>query len=170
MNKNLILLPNCSGKVNFEGEPQKAIGYYSHETNKRLNTICIYTNNFTGRIYILGTTKINPSDDDWGVVEFNNGCDYLEFNNLCNHTPKRVNTFINIEGSYTWLKAKMVRDNYKLLENPTEIKKHLPHITSGYCIESFDKTHISNHLVNVLPDPSSNLKYFGNVEAVTLSY
>ena len=50
--QNLTLLPNCSGQVSFEGEPVKAIGYYSNDTNDRLNTISIYTKNFTGRIYI----------------------------------------------------------------------------------------------------------------------
>ena len=40
-----VLLPNMSGKIDFIGEPVKAIGYDSIKTNKRSQTICLYTTN-----------------------------------------------------------------------------------------------------------------------------
>lgn len=165
MNKNLILLPNCSGKVSFEGEPVKAVGYYSHETNKRLNTIGIYTINFTGRITIYGTTKLEPTEEDWGIVKFDNGYNCIDFNNLGNYKSHRCNTFVNIEGSYTWLKAKMDRDNFKILREPKPFKKYLTHLTDNVCCNP-----LSHRFVEITPDPSYELKYFGNVEGITLSY
>lgn len=166
--QNLTLLPNCSGKVSFEGEPVKAIGYYSNDTNDRLNTVSIHTKNFTGRIYIYGTLKVNPSDEDWVMIPLTDETPYLEFNHLPIINECIDNTFINIKGAYTWLKAKMDRDYLNIIETPVPINYN---ITNGTCAQNVgDNVPISNKVVQVTPAPSADLKYCGNIQSIKLTY
>lgn len=166
--QNLTLLPNCSGKVSFEGEPVKAIGYYSNDTNDRLNTVSIHTTNFTGRIYIYGTLKVNPSENDWVMIPLTEETPYLEFNHLPILNECIDNTYINIKGAYTWLKAKMDRDYLNVIKTPVPINYKMSH---GTCAQNVgDHVIISNKIVQETPAPSPDLKYCGNIQCIKLTY
>lgn len=166
--QNLTLLPNCSGQVSFEGEPVKAIGYYSNDTNDRLNTISIYTKNFTGRIYIYGTLKVNPTENDWFIIPLTEETDYLEFNHHGVMNSCIDNTYVNIKGAYTWLKAKMDREYLNVIKTPVPINYH---ITSGTCAQNVgDHVITQNKVVQVSPAPSPDLKYCGNIQCIKLTY
>jgi hypothetical protein len=118
-----ILLPNMSGKIDFIGEPVKAVGYNSYKTNKRSNTIGIYTTNFIGRIWIQGSLKDNPINKlDWFVIPLSNNTPYIEFDNYKdNLNVNRDNRFININGSYVWLRCILDRRSYlDVLDSPVK--------------------------------------------------
>lgn len=168
--QNLTLLPNCSGKISVEGEPVKSIGYYINETNDRLNTISIHTKNFTGRIYIYGSLKINPTDDDWAIIPIGKDADYLEFNHLGVINECMDNTFVNIRGSYTWLKAKMDRDYLNIIKTPVEINYHLTQGTCSQNVNSDVSIPMSNKEITVKRDVSGDLIHYGNVTNIMLCY
>lgn len=114
-----VLLPNMSGKTNFVGNPVKAIGYNSNKTNKRSNTIVIHTLNFTGRIWIEGSLKTEPKNDlDWFIIPLTDETPYIEFNEYDVSQVKRVAKYININGSYVWLRAKMDRSYLPIFNIP----------------------------------------------------
>jgi len=170
LHKNLTLLPNMSGKVSFEGEPVKAIGYYSNSTNKRLNTISIHTLSFTGRIYIYGTLKIEPEkESDWAVIPI--GClgeEFIEFNHYGNVHAIRENTYVNIKGGYTWLKAKMDRDYLNCIKTPVPIDYRQPHRVGAENVG--DHVTFNNKVEKVIPEPSADLRLCGNIECIKLTY
>lgn len=171
INHSIVLLPNMSGKLSYEGNPQKAIGYYQFDTNKRLNTITINTISFTGRIYIYGSLKSNPTlDSDWFIIPLTDTTDYIEFNNGNIGYSKRDNKVINIEGSYIWLKAKMDRDYLNLLSEPI-IKTFIPtqHTTSA-TVNSDISIKPSNKPISVEKDISKYLINVGNVTSIYLTY
>ncbi len=109
-----ILLPNMSGKIDFIGNPVKAVAYNSHKTNKRSNTIGIYTTNFVGRIWLQGSLKENPENKlDWFIIPLTKETPYVEFDNYKDDiTVNRENKFYNINGSYVWLRAILDRKSY----------------------------------------------------------
>lgn len=167
---NLVLLPNMSGEITYTGKPTKAVGYYSYDTNRRLNTIAIHTIKFTGRIYIYGTLKANPTDDDWVVIPIGKNTDYIEFDNFGKPYSKRENIFINIEGGYTYLKAKMDRDYLNVIQTPVEINYRPSQGTTAQTINSDESIPMSNKIVSVKRDVSGDLINYGNVTSIMLSY
>ena len=134
------------------------------------------------KILVIGNSRVNKNDlygiaKSLGIrrdiLEFE--LDYIrihnfDFNNLRNYNSHKCNTFVNVEGSYTWLKAKMDRDNFKILREPKPFKKHITHLTDDVAIDSIYSNPLSHRFVEVTPNPSYELKYFGNVEGITLSY
>lgn len=113
-----VLLENMSGKKNFIGNPVKAVGYNSHNTNKRNNTIVIFTTNFTGRIWLEGSLKEEPKDDlDWFTIPLTDETPYLEYYNIGYTKNKKENSYHNIYGSYTWFRVKMDRDYLNIEES-----------------------------------------------------
>lgn len=168
---NLVMLPNMSGKISYEGEPIKAVGYYSYDTNKRINTISIHTIEFTGRIYIYGTNKENPTkDSDWVVIPLTNETDYIEFNNLGNQCSKRENVFVNVVGGYTFLKAKMDRDYLNIIKTPVEINYKPSQGTYAENVNSDESIPMSNKEITVKRDVSGDLINYGNVTSIMLCY
>lgn len=168
---NLVMLPNMSGKISHIGEPIKAVGYYSYDTNKRLNTIAIHTIKFTGRIYIYGTLKENPTEDsDWVVIPLTEETDYIEFNNFGKPYSKRENIFVNIEGSYTYLRAKMDRDYLNVIQTPVEINYRPSQGTYAENVNSDESIPMNNKTVTVERDVSGDVINFGNVTSVMLCY
>lgn len=169
IHKSFTVLPNMSGKVTYESEPVKGIGYYSYCTNARLNTFSIYTSNFTGRIYIYGTTKLEPKDEsDWVVIPLTEETDYLEFDNYGKVKVKHDNTFINIKGCYTWFKVKMDRDYLNVFKTPVSINYHIHSGTEAQNIG--DHVIMGDRCVEVTPTPGHDLALCGNVELVQLTY
>ena len=171
IHKNLTLLENCSGKVSCEGKPVKAVGYYSNQTNKRMNTISIHTKDFTGRIYIYGTLSLEPTEDDWAIIPIGYNEDYLEFN----HFPPikediSENTFVNVNGAWTYLKAKMDRSYLPIIKSPSAVYLPRTQITDAMNVTADETVPVSQKMDKVLPPPSPNLKYFGNVEFIKLTY
>lgn len=171
IHKSEILLENCSGKISCEGKPVKAVGYYAEQTNRRLNTISIHTLDFTGRIYIYGTLKLEPTDDDWVAIPLDVDKDYIEFN----HFPRvisgvRDNRFVNVKGAWTYLKAKVDRSYLPILKHPSAV--HIPRtpITDIMNVTADETVPVSHKTDKVLPPPSPNLKYFGNVEFIKLTF
>lgn len=121
--QSIILLPNCSGKIDFIGEPIRAIGSYSHKTNKRTSTIGIYTTNFVGRIWLQGSLKDEPKDKlDWFIIPLTEETPFVEFNNYKDDlTVNRDNRFFNINGSFVWLRVILDRKSYIDIQDcPTE--------------------------------------------------
>lgn len=166
---NLTLLPNMSGKVSFEGEPVKAVGYYSTSTNKRLNTLSIHTLSFTGRIYVYGTLKLKPEkESDWAIIPLTDETDYLEYNNYGNIYTKRENTYVNIKGCYTWLKAKMDRDYLNCIKTPVPIDYRQPQRVGAENVG--DHVPMSHRVEKVTPAPSADLRLCGNIECIKLTY
>ena len=170
IHKNLTLLENMSGKVSYEGKPVKAIGYYSLNTNKRMNTISIHTIDFTGRIYIYGTLKLEPTEEDWAIIPIGDGEDYLEFNHFPLVRDVKDNRYINIKGAWTYLKAKVDRDYLPIIKSPSAVHMPVKQITDIMNITADESVPVSKRRDSVLPPPSPNLKYFGNVEYIKLTY
>ena len=171
IHKNLTLLENCSGKVSYEGKPVKAIGYYSTQTNKRLNTVSIHTINFTGRIYIYGTLKLNPTDEDWVVIPIGkDGEEYLEFDHYPVLNACRDNVYVNIKGGWTYLKAKMDREYLHTIKTPVPINYRISHGTHVQNIWSDFSVPMNDRIEKVIPPPTPDLRYFGNVEYIKLTY
>lgn len=169
LHKNLTLLPNMSGKVSFEGEPVKAVGYYSDETNSRLNTISIHTLSFTGRIYLYGTLKVNPEkESDWAIIPLSEETDYLEYDNYGKVYANRENTFVNIYGSYTWLKVKMDREYLNCIKTPVPIDYRQPQRVGAENVG--DHVPMSHRVEKVTPAPSADLRLCGNIECIKLTY
>lgn len=169
IHSNLTLLPNMSGKVSFEGEPVRAVGFYSTSTNKRLNTLSIHTLSFTGRIYIYGTLKLKPEkESDWSVIPLTDETDYLEYNNYGNIYAKRENTYVNIKGCYTWLKAKMDRDYLNCIKTPVPIDYRQPQRVGAENVG--DHVPMSHRVEKVTPAPSADLRLCGNIECIKLTY
>lgn len=168
---NLVLLPNMSGKITHMGEPTKAVGYYSYDTNKRLNTISIHTIKFTGRIYIYGTLKTNPTEEsDWAIIPLTDETDYIEFNNFGKPYSKRENIFVNIEGGYTYLKAKMDRDYLNVIKTPVEINYRPSQGTHGRNIINDESIPMSNKMIKVKRDVNGDLINYGNITSIMLCY
>lgn len=169
ISQNLTLLPNMSGKVSFEGEPVKAVGYYSTSTNKRLNTLSIHTLTFTGRIYVYGTLKLKPEkESDWAIIPLTDETDYLEYNNYGNIYAKRENRYINIKGGYTWLKAKMDRDYLNCIQTPVPIDYRQPQRVGAENVG--DHVPMSHRVEKITPAPSADLRLCGNIECIKLTY
>lgn len=170
LHKNLILLPNSSGKVNFEGKPVKAIGYYSSDTNKRMNTISFFTKNFTGRIYIYGTLSLDPTEEDWSPIKLSDETDYLEFDNYGKPYPEIENFYFNVYGSYTFLKAKMDRTYLNCIKTPVPFE-YVPRFVLTSCNVMQDHSiPLRTKKVMVTPSPSADLAKCGNVECIRLTY
>lgn len=168
---NLVMIPNISDKISYEGEPIKAVGYYSYDTNKRLNTVAIHTIKFTGRVYIYGTHKTNPTkDSDWAIIPIGNKTDYIEFNNFGKPYSKRENVFVNIPGSYTYLKAKVDRDYLHIVKTPVEINYRPSQGTYAENVNSDDSIPMSNKEITVKRDVSGDLIHYGNVTSIMLCY
>lgn len=170
IHKNLTLLENCSGKVSFEGQPVKAIGSYINKTNNRLNTVSIHTINFTGRIYIYGTLKLNPTDEDWVVIPIGKDTDYIEFNHYPVLNACRDNLYVNIKGAWTYLKAKMDREYLKVIKTPVAANYRISHGTHVQNICNDFSVPMSDREVKYIPAPTPDLRYFGNVECIKLTY
>lgn len=142
-----ILLPNMSGKIDFVGKPVKAIAYDSHKTNKRSNTIGIYTTNFVGRIWLQGSLKKEPKTDlDWFIIPITKETPYVEFNNYKDDVSvNHDNVFYNINGSYVWFRAILDRKSYlNISTSPVEPQD----IHTNYIISS--ETNIEPHTTNAL--------------------
>ena len=113
-----VLLPNMSGKIDFIGEPVKAIGYDSIKTNKRSQTICLYTTNFVGRFWLQGSLKDEPKEDlDWFVIPLTEETPYVEMNNFSMNPVKHDNRIYNVNGNYMWLRGKVDRKSYLHISN-----------------------------------------------------
>ena len=170
LHKNLILLPNTSGKVNLEGEPVKAVGYYSKNTNKRINTITFYTKGFTGRIHLYGTLSLNPTEEDWAPIKLCDTTDYIEFDNYGKPKPMPENFYINVFGAYTFLKAKMDREYLHCIKTPVPFNYRprfvltSPHVMYDHSIP------LRTKMVKVMPCPTPDLARCGNIECIRLTY
>lgn len=129
--QSTVLLPNMSGKIDFIGEPVKAIGYDSIRTNKRSQTICLYTTNFVGRFWLQGSLKDEPKDDlDWFVIPLTEETPYVEMNNFSLNPVKHDNRIYNINGNYLWLRGKLDRKSYlHIIDQKTQTVSHA-HIVS----------------------------------------
>ena len=170
IHKNLTLLENCSGKVSCEGKPVKAVGYYSNETNKRLNTISFQTKGFTGRIYIYGTLKLNPTENDWAVIKLSKDHDYIELNNYGKPYQKPENFYFNIMGSYTWLKAKMDREYLNCIKTPVPFNYRPSYVLTSPHVSQDQSFSPSNKMIEVTPSPTADLARCGNIECIRLTY
>ena len=170
LHKNLILLPNTSGKVNFEGKPVKAVGYYSNDTNKRTNTISFYTKGFTGRIYIYGTLALEPTDDDWAEIKLCDETNYIEFDNYGKPYPKPENFYFNVYGAYTWLKAKMDRTYLHCIKTPVPFNYRPTFVLTSPHVMHDHSIPLSTKKVKVMPAPTPDLARCGNVECIKLTY
>lgn len=171
----LTLLPNCSGKISYEGEPVKAVGYYSQDTNKRLNTISIHTINFTGRIYLYGSIKTNPVDDtDWALIPIGENTDYIEFDNIKNTARViKENKFVNIKGNYVWFKAKMDRSYLDLFNHPLAVTYRPSYVLNQINVLSDETIPMDLHERKIPEEsriPPKVLSYYGNVEKILLCY
>lgn len=166
---NEVLLPNMSGKVSFEGNPVRAIGFDSLNTNKILQTVSIYTTNFTGRVYLYGTLALNPTDNDWAIIPLTDETDYIEFNHLYDGKSKKDNRCINVKGSYTWLKAKMDRD-YIDDSLYTNVYSNGSTPITSYNIDSDDSMPYLPQKEVVTKIPSYMLSNYGNIESILLTY
>lgn len=190
--KSKILLPNMSGKIDFIGEPVKAIGYESNKTNKRTNTIAIYTTNFVGRIWLQGSLKEKPENKlDWFIIPLTKETPYVEFDNYKDDiSVNHENVFYNINGSYVWLRAILDRKSYiQIIDSP--VKPYDIHtsyvITSGVNIDpyttnapyisaplnpKYDPEYYPEWIPNYKPayDRSMISTKLGNVEKVLLCY
>jgi len=170
LKQSLILLPNMSGKVNYEGKPVKAVGYYKHDTNKRLNTVSFQTKNFTGRIYLYGTLSLDPKEDDWAPIKLCDKTDYIEFDNYGKPGPKFENFYFNVFGAWTFLKAKMDREYLNCVKTPVPFEYvprfvlTSPHVMYDHSIPLRTKK------VMVTPAPSEDLTRCGNIECIRLTY
>ena len=168
--QSLTLLPNMSGKVSYEGQPVKAVGYYKHDTNKRLNTISFHTKNFNGRIYIYGTLALEQTDDDWAPIQLCDKTDYIEFDNYGNPNPHFENFYFNVYGSYTWLKAKMDRDYLNCIKTPVPFNYRprfvltSPHVCYDHSLP------IRTKMVRAIPCPTPDLARCGNIECIRITY
>lgn len=170
LHKNLILLPNMSGKVSFEGEPVKAVGYYKNQTNKRMNTVSFYAKNFTGRIYLYGTLALEPKEDDWAVIPLCDNTDYVEFDNYGKPSPIIDSFYYNVYGSYTWLKVKMDRDYLNCIKTPVPIN-YVPRFVLTSPHVCYDHSlPIRTKEVTATPAPSPDLAKCGNIEYIRLTY
>lgn len=185
-----VLLPNMSGKTDFIGEPVKAVAYNIHKTNHRLNTIAIHTTNFTGRIWIEGSLKENPTSDlDWFTIPLTEETPYKEYYNYNPVLVKRKSDYINLYGSYVWLRAKLDRSYLEIVNSPFvpydyKAKNYI--ITAN--VDNTDYTHTPYPQSNLNPqydpayydkwNPSYTLAYdrrlsltqLGNVEKILLCY
>ena len=170
LHQSLVLLPNMSGKVNYEGQPVKAVGYYKHDTNKRLNTISFHTKNFTGRIYIYGTLSLNPKEDDWAPIQLCDKTDYIEFDNYGKPSPIIENFYFNVFGAWTFLKAKMDREYLHCVKTPVPFE-YLPRfvLTSPHVMYDHSLP-LRTKKIMVTPDPSADLARCGNIESIRLTY
>ena len=170
LHKSLVLLPNMSGKVNYEGRPVKAVGYYKSETNKRLNTISFNTKNFTGRIYIYGTLSLDPQENDWAPIKLTNETDYIEFDNYGKPYPEFENFYFNVFGGYTFLKAKMDREYLHCVKTPVPFE-YLPRFVLTAPHVDYDHSiPLRTKKIMVTPDPSADLAKCGNIECIRLTY
>ena len=135
-----VLLENMSGKLDFVGKPIKAIGYESHKTNKRTNTIVIHTTNFTGRIWLEGSLKEEPSKDlDWFIIPLTEETPYVEYYNYDAVRVKRNADYFNINGNYVWLRVRMDRSYLDITQNPFvpyDYKSHTYIMTSNVDINN----------------------------------
>lgn len=152
--KSSVLMENTSGKFNYIGNPTKAIGYYSHKTNKRDNTIIIHTRNFTGRIYLQASLSENPTATDWVYIPFDENHEYLEYYNLNKVNYKSESKYFNIYGSYTYFRVILDRS---YLDNGSGISynNYLSEtniITSGNCVCGYSNP-INNTKLNPIYDP-----------------
>lgn len=127
-----ILLPNMSGKIDFIGEPVKAIGYDSIKTNKRSQTICLYTTNFVGRFWLQGSLKDEPKEDlDWFVIPLTEETPYVEMNNFSMNLVKHDNRIYNVNGNYMWLRGKVDRKSYlHIIDQKTRTVSKAPSVTA----------------------------------------
>ena len=169
--QSTILLPNCSGKIDFIGEPVKALGYESHNTNKRTHTLGIYTTNFVGRFWLQGSLKDEPKDNlDWFIIPLSEETPYIEFNNYKDDmTVNRENKFINVNGSFVWLRGVLDRRSYiKIQDCPVKpFNTHSSNvITSGSAVAP----HYTNELypesnVNPIYDPEYYPEWIPNYKS-----
>lgn len=170
------LLTNMGGKISAEGEPKKAVAWY--DTNKRLNTIAIHTINFVGRIWIYGSLKENPTNDtDWFPIKLTDDY-YIEYYQEPDPIKvNRVGKYLNIYGSYTWLKAKMDRDYLTSINKPDRIIYPTRFTTTGINIFNDFTSPISSN-VGYIPLENEvvydleqvDLRYVGNIEKIYLAY
>jgi hypothetical protein len=169
--QSTILLSNCSGKIDFIGEPVKALGYESHNTNKRTHTLGIYTTNFVGRFWLQGSLKDEPKDKlDWFIIPLSEETPYIEFNNYKDDmTVNRENKFINVNGSFVWLRGILDRRSYiKIQDCPVKpFNTHSSNvITSGSAVAP----HYTNELypesnVNPIYDPEYYPEWIPNYKS-----
>lgn len=170
LHKNLILLPNMSGKVNFEGQPVKNVGYYSLDTNKRNSTVTFYTKGFTGRVYIYGTLSLEPTEKDWAPIKLGIDSDYIEFDNYGNPYPKYENFYINIWGAYTFLKAKMDRTYLNCVKTPVPFNYRPTFVLTAPHVDYDQTIPMNTKKVEVMPSPKADLARCGNIECIKLTY
>lgn len=190
--QSTILLPNCSGKIDFIGEPVKAIGYESHNTNKRTHTLGIYTTNFVGRFWLQGSLKDEPKDKlDWFIIPLTEETPYIEFDNYKDDiTVNRDNRFINVNGSFVWLRGVLDRKSYiQISDCPVKpYDLHSSHvITAGSAIDpyysnglypeakvnpEYDPEYYPEWIPNYKPahERSRVSSKMGNIEKVILCY
>lgn len=175
LKESVVLLPNCSNEISMEGKPVKAVGFYSNDTNKRLNTIAIHTLSFTGRIYLYGSLKLKPESDlDWAIIPLGETTDYLEYDNL-NNSEKVIkeNSFINIKGGYTWFKAVMDRSYIEVLNDRKPTTYTPGYVMTGLNVLNPESVPMNLHEREIPKDQQIKpyaLKNYGNVEKILLCY
>ena len=67
---------NMIQDLDFVGDPIRAAGWFGMPEG--LHTVAIYTNDFTGRVFIEGSLSMNPESCDWFPIRLD-VCDYIEF-------------------------------------------------------------------------------------------
>lgn len=129
-----VLLPSMAGKIDFVGQPVKSIGFESNRTNKRSQTIGLYTTNFVGRFWLEGSLKVDPESDlDWFVIPLEKDTPYVEMNNFSMNPVKHDNRFYNIFGNYLWLRGKVDRKSYLHV-----IDQKVPSVSKEHSVTAYD--------------------------------
>ena len=105
---------NLVQDLDFVGDPIRAAGWFGMPEG--LHTVAIYTNDFTGRIFIEGSLSTDPNTSDWFPIKLST-CDYIEFPRIPN-APQSMNTGDTSVVGYTfrsnilWIRAKVWRSYF----------------------------------------------------------
>ena len=105
---------NLVEAVDFVGDPVRAAGWFGMPEG--LHTVAIYSQYFTGRVFIEGSLATTPCCDDWFPIKLST-CDYIEFPQIqnANCSPYDGDTSVT---SYTfrtnilWIRAKVWRSYF----------------------------------------------------------
>ena len=105
---------NLVQDLDFVGDPIRAAGWFGMPEG--LHTVAIYTNNFTGRVFIEGSLSTDPNTKDWFPIQLST-CDYIEFP-LISSAPQSMSTGDTSVIGYTfrsnilWVRAKVWRSYF----------------------------------------------------------
>lgn len=115
--KSVQMMGNTLGQYEVVGSPMRG----QHYCSNGLSTISIMSIRLIGEVVIEGSLESLPeSDSDWFVLES------VSFPNEATNTTDEDSyktIGLNIQGNYTWLRAKLVRDKDDVPDNDLDINK-----------------------------------------------